>query len=710
MINIGINGFGRIGKCVFLQLLSNDQFQIKCINASSMGVYEIQQYLEYDSTHRYPNKFDFKILGDTTFSIGRHTIELFSSRNPSDLPWKNFGCTILIDATGAYLTKAKAKQHDVDFVIMSAPPKDNTPQYIFGVNDHLYNGESAVSASSCTTNCITPLVKLLDDFYKIKQCVFTTIHSTTASQNTVDVVDKKLRTHRTILNNIIPHTTGASSSITKILPHLGGKVFGTSVRVPVLNSSLLDIIVECESEEASLENIKILIQNHSLYNQVFRVTEQNLVSCDFLTTTTPTILDIKGSLDMGRGRLKLLLWYDNEWSYSAQLIRLAQAMDKYNSTRISQRYFYNHIDLTNKVVMLRLDLNVPVAEGVITDDYRITSALPTIQNILEQSPAKLILCSHFGRPKGIDSKYSLAFLQPILEEYLQCEIIFLPLGICDETKTFLDSTNAKLFLLENLRFHPEETKYDLHSNVTSIYKNLANVFICDAFGCLHRKHMSIYAPKFFNKPFGFGHLIQSELDALQSLSATTSNILCIIGGNKIADKMPLISAFQSIPNATVFVTGGLAQQYDCIEKHNVVVMHDGYGAQHDGFGLWSKERVYIPNIHESSVNCYDIGDESFKVLLDLANKAQIIFWNGSLGWIEHEQFAKGSVDFVTELEKLQGKQIIIGGGETASLIKNKQNGFYISTGGGALLEYLQEKLTQNKNIVGLSIYENLKID
>lgn len=699
MINIGINGFGRIGKCVFLQLLSNDQFQIKCINASSMTVHEIQQYLKYDSTHHYPNKFDFQIIGITTFSIGRHTIELFSSRNPSELPWKNYGCSILIDATGAYLTTAKAKQHDVDYVIMSAPPKDDTPQYIFGVNDYLYEGESVVSASSCTTNCITPLVKLLDDHFTIKHCSFTTIHSTTASQNTVDVVDKKLRTHRTILNNIIPHTTGASSSITKILPHLGGKVFGTSVRVPVLNSSMLDVTLELESVDATLGDIKQLFENHELHNQVFRVTEQNLVSCDFITTTTPTILDVKGSLDIGRGRLKLLLWYDNEWSYSAQLIRLAQAMHKYNSTKISQRYFYNHVDVCNKVVMLRLDLNVPVVQGVITDDYRISSALPTIQNILARNPSKLIICSHFGRPKGVDSKYSIAFLQPILEKYLECSITFLPLGICEETKTYLGSCNEKVFLFENLRFHPEETKYDKDSEITKTYKDLANVFICDAFGCLHRKHMSIYAPKFFDKPFGFGHLVQSELDALQSLSNTTSNILCIIGGNKITDKMPLITAFQSIPNATVFVTGGLAQQYDDAQKHNVVVMHDGYG-------LWGTEKVYIPNIHDTDLKCYDIGDESYKSLIELANKAQIIFWNGSLGWIEHIQFAKGSVDFVTELEKLQGKQIIIGGGETASLIKNKQNGFYISTGGGALLEYLHEKLTQNKNIVGLSIFEN----
>lgn len=699
MINIGINGFGRIGKCVFLQLLTNDHFQIKCINASAMTVYEIQQYLEYDSTHCYSNKFDFKILGDTTFSIGRHIIELFSSRNTKDLPWRNYGCTILIDATGAYLTTEKAKQHDVDFVIMSAPPKDYTPQYIVGVNDYLYKGESVVSASSCTTNCITPLVKLLDDHYTVKHCVFTTIHSTTASQNTVDVVDKKLRTHRTILNNIIPHTTGASSSITTILPYLGGKIFGTSVRVPVLNCSMLDVILELEAADTRLGDIKQLFESHFLYNQIFRVTEQNLVSCDFTTTITPTILDMKGSLDMGGGRLKLLLWYDNEWSYSAQLIRLAQAMHKYNSTKISQRFFYKYVDVCNKVVMLRLDLNVPVSQGLVKDHFRITSALPTIQTILQQNPSKLIISSHFGRPKGADLEYSIAFLKPILTDYLKCSITFLPNGISKETKSYLDSSNERIFLLENLRFHLEETKYSLDSAITSSYKDLADVFICDAFGCLHRKHMSIYAPKFFDKPFGFGELIQSELDVLQSLSATTSNILCIIGGNKIADKMPIIDAFQSIPNATVFVTGGLAQQYDYAEKHNVIVMHDGYG-------LLANEKVYIPNIRDTDLKCYDIGDKSFKTLMDLLHKAQIIFWNGSLGWIEHELFAIKSQDFVIELEKLQGKQIIIGGGETSSLIKNKQNGFYISTGGGALLEYLQEKLTLNKNIVGLSIYEN----
>ena len=700
MIYIGINGFGRIGKCVFLQLLENPLFQIQCIN-TFIKVTDILDYLLYDSTHHYSKNFDFEILNDKTFRINQHKVTLISSREGCD--WRSEGCEYIIDATGAFLTLEKASKHKVDFLVMSAPAKDETPVYIYGVNDFNYHGEPIVSGSSCTTNCISPLLKLIDDNFSINHCVFTTIHSTTASQNTVDVIHKNLRTHRTILNNIIPHTTGASSNITKVLPNLVGKVFGTSLRVPVLNCSLCDINVDCQ-QPISLDDVKNLLYKHSQYKNIYNVCEKNLVSCDFLTTTTPTILDVKASISTGISKCKLMVWYDNEWSYSAQLIRLVTTMYRFNSSKILSKYLYTNLHLKNQKIVLRLDLNVPINKLLVVDDFRIQSCIPTIKTILDCNPKYILLTSHLGRPNGKDSNFSLLIVKPLLEKYLERTIVFLPDGINDDTRNLLETSKEQIFLLENLRFHPEETNYIYYNSgneIIDMYKSLGDVFINDAFGCLHRKHMSIYAMKDFKKPYGYGGLIEKELETCCSLTKSNLPLLCIIGGNKIADKLPLIQSFQQIPNAIVFVTGGLAKQYQEYPKHNIVVMKDGYGPLGE-----TQVRTYIPDINNTDINVYDIGDESLEILMNLVKKSKIIFWNGTLGWIEHENYAKGSLKFVEFLEKQSNKEIIIGGGETASLIKNKNHKhFYVSTGGGALMEYLQEKINWNKNIVGLEIYE-----
>jgi glyceraldehyde 3-phosphate dehydrogenase len=233
---------------------------------------------------------------------------------------------------------------------MTAPSKDNTPTFIYGVNHNNYNGENIISGSSCTTNCLAPMLKILNDEYKIKSCIFTTIHATTASQYTVDIVNKLSRTNRSIFNNIIPHTTGASSSIISVLPELNGKINGTSIRVPVLNCSLLDVNIELENKNITLKDIKKLLINSSFYKSVYDINEKKLVSCDFITTTTPTILDINASIDIGNGIFKLFIWYDNEWSYSTQIIRLLKHVNEYKQNKyISNKpYMFFKVNNYNK--------------------------------------------------------------------------------------------------------------------------------------------------------------------------------------------------------------------------------------------------------------------------------------------------------------------------------------------------------------------------
>jgi glyceraldehyde 3-phosphate dehydrogenase len=718
MIKVGINGFGRIGKCCFLQLIDNDKFEICCLNALNIKISEIEDYLLYDSTHsRYNRDFQFSIISETEFRINRHTVKLLSDRNAANLNWRATGCEYLIDATGAYLTTKKCIAHNVDYIIMSAPCKDDSKTLICGVNMDNYRGEKVVSGSSCTTNCIAPILKLLNDAYTVTNCVFTTIHATTASQYTVDIVDKSLRTNRSILNNIIPHTTGASSSVTCVLPELVGKINGTSLRVPVSNCSLLDVNIELKDSTVKLKDIEILMKNHPLYKTVFDISNKKLVSSDFMTTTTPTILDSNASIDMGNGKIKLMIWYDNEWSYSAQLIRVIEGMYQYNSVNrnVMPIYHMRNIIMENKAVVCRLDLNVPTLNGAITDDYRIVSALSTIEYILSQKPTCLVLTAHFGRPKGVgrEEKYSLEFLIPTLEKHLKRPVKFLEDGISDITLSKLHRpANTEyinkpygVYLMENLRFHKEETDYEDMSeeekrqNTTiNKYKNIGDVFICDAFGCLHREHMSICAAKHFDRPHGYGNLIQRETRAIEQIvNNKGSKILAIIGGNKIQDKLPIINSFRVINNTKVFVAGGLAKHY-ADNYSNVIRMHDGIG--NDNLTL---PPIQIDDIMKTPHNVYDIGKDSLDTLFNLVQEADIIFWNGSLGVIESDVYKQGSLQLIEYLQNTTGKTIIMGGGETASLIQTKDSKIYVSTGGGALLEYLEAKL-RDSNIIGLEHY------
>lgn len=376
---------------------------------------------------------------------------------------------------------------------------------------------------------------------------------------------------------------------------------------------------------------------------------------------------------------------------------------------IKSCYHVDSLNFSNKKVILRVDFNVPIStDGFIIDDFRISSTIPTIRTILSSEPKYLILTSHFGRPISKDTFNSLERLVKVIEKYLQTNIEFLPYGISLETLDRLSNSKSKIFLLENLRFHKEETNYEtltideINSNpIIKIYKNMGDVFICDAFGCVHRKHMSICIGKDSgNKEYGYGHLINKEIKIIDKLSNNKNKILCIIGGNKIKDKLPIINSFLQIPNAKIFVAGGLAKQYNKTNE-NTIIMEDGYG----NINL-DLEPIYIPNISSSLFNAYDIGDKSKNILINLISDADVIFWNGSLGVIEHDFYKKSSIELIDYLESIGlNKQIIIGGGETASLIKNKDSNIYVSTGGGALLEFLQEKITLNKNIVGLKIYE-----
>ena len=695
MTKIGINGLGRIGKSILLQLLNNDKIEVKAINIPEFNIQNLETYLHNDSSHHY-KKVNVKIISETQVEIKGNIINILNDRNPENLHWKKYGIEYVIDSTGVFLTQENAQKHNVEYILMCAPPKDDTPQFLVNGNHELYNGEKIVSNASCTTNCIVPVLKALTDKVRIKHANFTTIHSTTASQTTIDTNHLKNRTHRSILNNIIPHSTGASKSITKILPSLENKIFGTSVRVPVSNVSLVDLNIELE-EDISLEEL-IKYFDSIPYLKVNR--EKHLVSSDFNTTTCPSIIDEKACIQMGKNRFKLNIWYDNEWSYSQQVIRLLDHMVYINN---QNPCFIEHIDFNNKRVVLRVDWNIPLNdEGKIKDDFRIKSSLPTIDYILKQPIRSLLLVSHLGRPTKKDrEKYSWKQLLPQLQSYFKEPIQFLSNGVSEESlQSINNSKQHKVYLLENIRFHEEETNKSHCEDYMDLYNQFGNVYINDAFGTCHRAHKSVMNSNYY------GYLIQKELECLHTITKNPKNekILAIIGGGKMDDKLPLLESLSKKVNK-LYIAGGNVNGYkkyeeflSKIENNKAIIykVKDGMGSNH-----LNEDPTYIPNLKNTEKMVCDIGIHSLNELQDQIEESDIIFWNGPLGIVENHHYEPGSKSLFNMLKK-SGKKVIIGGGDTAAFVNQFSHKFYyISTGGGATIDYIA-----NDKLVGLEFMEN----
>lgn len=329
MIHIGINGLGRIGKSILLQSLEKNNLKIKSINVPGYNIEKIASYLSHDSAHYKINPPNVEILDNDKLKINEHEVTLLNKRTPDSNMWKKHSVDYVFETTGKFLTSEKAKLHNSNYFIMCAPSKDNTPQFLYNGNHLQYRGEKIISNSSCTTNCIVPLIKILHDKYKIDSCNFITVHAATGSQNVLDGVHLKKRTHRSILNNIIPHTTGASKSAIKILPDLHGKIFGTSVRVPTNNVSMIDLNVKL-NVDTSIEKI---LQDLRKKEEIQVNDDEHLVSSDFMTSTCPTIVDSAACMKMSPYEYKFTIWYDNEWSYSTQALKLLDHIYMVNNVK-----------------------------------------------------------------------------------------------------------------------------------------------------------------------------------------------------------------------------------------------------------------------------------------------------------------------------------------------------------------------------------------
>ncbi|MFU2029582.1 glyceraldehyde-3-phosphate dehydrogenase [Bacillus wiedmannii] len=325
MTRVAINGFGRIGRMVFRQAIKESAFEIVAINASYPSE-TLAHLIKYDTVH---GKFDGTVEAfEDHLLVDGKMIRLLNNRDPKELPWTDLGVEVVIEATGKFNSKEKAILHveaGAKKVILTAPGKNEDVTIVVGVNEDQLDiaKHTVISNASCTTNCLAPVVKVLDEQFGIENGLMTTVHAYTNDQKNIDNPHKDLRRARACGQSIIPTTTGAAKALAKVLPHLNGKLHGMALRVPTPNVSLVDLVVDVKRDvtvEAINEAFKT-VANGALKG-IVAFSEEPLVSIDFNTNTHSAIIDGLSTMVMGDRKVKVLAWYDNEWGYSRRVVDL----------------------------------------------------------------------------------------------------------------------------------------------------------------------------------------------------------------------------------------------------------------------------------------------------------------------------------------------------------------------------------------------------
>ena len=329
-IKVGINGFGRIGRNVLRSALQTFAGEIEVVAINDLLEPDYLAYmLKHDSVH---GRFEGEVSIDGNhLVVNGRKIRLTAERDPANLKWDEVGADVVIESTGLFLDKASAQKH-IDAgarkVIMSAPSKDDTPMFVFGVNHHEYAGQAIVSNASCTTNCLAPLAKVIHDKWGIKRGLMTTVHAATATQKTVDgPSNKDWRGGRGILENIIPSSTGAAKAVGVVIPALNKKLTGMSFRVPTSDVSVVDLTVELDNP-ASYEEIKaeVKAQSEGALKGILGYTEDKVVATDFVGDTRTSIFDADAGIALDPTFVKLVAWYDNEWGYSNKCLEMVRVV------------------------------------------------------------------------------------------------------------------------------------------------------------------------------------------------------------------------------------------------------------------------------------------------------------------------------------------------------------------------------------------------
>ena len=328
-IKVGINGFGRIGRMVFRAAVQNfPNIEIVGINDLLEPDY-LAYMLKYDSVHgRF--KGTVSVEGNTLIVNGKK-IRLTAVKDPAELKWGEVGADIVVEATGLFLTKDSGEKHlaaGAKKVVFSAPSKDDTPMFVYGVNDKTYAGQAIISNASCTTNCLAPVAKVLNDTWGIKRGLMTTVHAATATQKTVDgPSNKDWRGGRGILENIIPSSTGAAKAVGVVIPELNKKLTGMAFRVPTSNVSVIDLTVELNKEASYAEICAVMkAASQGAMKGVLGYTEAKVVATDFRGESCTSVFDAEAGIALDKTFVKVVAWYDNEWGYSNKVLEMVQVM------------------------------------------------------------------------------------------------------------------------------------------------------------------------------------------------------------------------------------------------------------------------------------------------------------------------------------------------------------------------------------------------
>ncbi|MEH7122761.1 glyceraldehyde-3-phosphate dehydrogenase [Bacillus sp. JJ1503] len=324
---IAINGFGRIGRMVFRKAILDDKLDVVAVNASYPAE-TLAHLIKYDTNH---GRFEGEVIPeDGALIVNGKRVQLLSNRNPQELPWKELNIDIVIEATGKFNSRDKAALHleaGAKKVILTAPGKNEDVTIVMGVNEEALNiaEHDIISNASCTTNCLAPVAKVLDEQFGIENGLMTTVHAYTNDQNNIDNPHKDLRRARACAQSIIPTSTGAAKALTLVLPHLKGKLHGMALRVPTPNVSLVDLVVDLKSD-VTVDQVNAAFEQASegALSGILDITDEPLVSIDFNTNPHSAIIDGLSTMVIGTNKVKVLAWYDNEWGYSCRVVDLTK--------------------------------------------------------------------------------------------------------------------------------------------------------------------------------------------------------------------------------------------------------------------------------------------------------------------------------------------------------------------------------------------------
>jgi len=755
MLKIAINGFGRIGRQVISAMVEKgvwgkEATVVAVVDVSTDANYFAYQ-LKYDSVHgRFKGELSTdkstpdRKENDVLVVNGQKVQCLPAAKDLSLLPWKAMGVDLVIESTGLFTESDLCRGHlaaGAKKVLISAPGKGvDVKTIVMGVNDEEYNPAKhhIVSNASCTTNCLAPVVHvLMKEGIGIETGLMTTIHAYTATQKTVDGPSKKdWRGGRAAAVNIIPSSTGAAKAVGECIPAVKGKLTGMAFRVPTPNVSCVDLTFRA-SRDSSVEEIDKLMKNASqtYMKDILGVSTEELVSTDFVHDNRSSIYDSKATLEnnlKGEKRLfKVVSWYDNEWGYSCRCVDLAMKMGRMGVTKGDNIKIksIDDLELKGKRVFMRVDFNVPMENGKITDDFRITSAVPTIKKAMN-SGAKVILASHLGRPaeKGYEAEFSLKPVAARLQELLGKPVQFMSDCISAETKSAVAQLkDGEVALLENLRFYPGEA-----ANSGSFAKDLASMadlYVNDAFGTSHRDAASMTGVPAILKGGVAGYLVQKEVDVInKALKNPSRPFVAVLGGAKVSDKIFVIKNLLSLVDE-VLVGGAMAYTFmkasgiDVGSSKYETVVVDKKGNEKPVMKMAIEilelakakgKKIVLPIDHvvtqkvqagsptkvvdkiEEGWMGVDIGPKTRELYARKLAEAKTAFWNGPMGVFEMKGFDEGTAMIAKTFAEITGRgaMTIVGGGDSAAAIR--QMGYdskvtHVSTGGGASLEMFEGK-------------------